>query len=113
MAIKFAIRLPAPPENPDDWAEIDHGELTVQIGSGDTIEIIVDKEEQEEGDRLVLDSRFIGPQDTEVSMEYVYVDDAGNKGTSVFNTQTLIDSVPPVAPTGIGLVATEEVPDDV
>lgn len=111
MAIKFAVQLPELPANIDDANEIESGVLTVTIGDGETFEINIPKEVMTEGDHQVVDDRFIGPQDTDVTLEYAYIDNAGNLGESVSAVQPLLDTVPPVAPDSIGLVATEEVPD--
>lgn len=44
-------------------------------------------------------------------MTFAYIDDAGNKGAAVAASQELLDTVPPVSPTSIGLVAVAEIPD--
>ena len=111
MAIKFEVVLPEPPVAARDWNEVASGELTVTIGEGGPITILTTKDLQEGEPRNVTDERFIGPQGTMVKLEFSYIDDAGNKGASVTATQELLDTVPPVSPTSIGLVATEEVSD--
>jgi hypothetical protein len=111
MAIKFAIALPQPPEVASDWAEIVSGEVTVRIGDAEPIVVTTDKSLQMADPRRLVDVRFIGPQTTLVEMAFVYIDDAGNKSTPVTAVQELRDTVPPVAPTSIGLVETEETPD--
>jgi hypothetical protein len=111
MAIKFAVVLPQPPDVASDWAEITSGELIVSIGMGEPIVIATDKAVQETELRRVVDERFVGPQNTLVALAFAYIDDAGNKGASVTAVQELLDTVPPVAPTSIGLVETEETPD--
>ena len=111
MAIRFEVVLPEPPVAASEWAEVAIGELTVTIGEGGPITILTTKDLQEDEPRNVTDERFIGPQGTMVKLEFSYIDDAGNKGASVMATQELLDTVPPVSPTSIGLVATEEVSD--
>lgn len=112
MAIRFAVQLPAPPAVQSDWDEVDHGVLTVEIeGVALPLTFTINKDLQEEEPRYFLDDAFVGPQGVLVTMSYHYVDDAGNPGPVTTNTQQLLDTVPPVAPAGIGLVETEETPN--
>lgn len=109
MAIKFAVVLPTPPVIEKDWNEIAFGELVVKIPGFDPLVIETTKDQQLTADRQVVDERFVGDQGALVELEFNYVDDAGNKGAIVTAAQELLDTVPPVAPDAIGLVATEEV----
>ena len=111
MAIKFEVVLPEPPAVASDWAEVASGELTVTIGEAEPIVVFTTKALQEIEPRNVVDDRFIGPQGTVVNLTFAYIDDAGNKGASVATSQELLDTVPPVAPMAVGLVAVAEVPD--
>ena len=106
--ITFAVVLPTPPANPTDWAEIASGELTVGFGT-ESIVIATTKAEQETDLRLLSDARFAAPQNTLVELSFRYIDDAGNAGSVVTASVELLDTVPPVAPDAIGLVATGEV----
>lgn len=111
MAIKFAVVLPEPPVVESDWVEVSRGELTVTIGDNEPIVVETDKSVQEGEVRHVVDDRFVGPQDTVVQLEFLYVDDAGNRSAPVTVVQALLDTVPPVVPTSVGLVEVEEIPD--
>jgi hypothetical protein len=111
MAIKFVVVLPTPPVLASDWTEVASGELIVRVGGGEPIVVATAKSVQEDGVRQIADDRFVGPQDTIVSLEFAYIDDAGNKGTAVTALQPLLDTVPPVTPDSVGLVSTEEIPD--
>lgn len=111
MAIKFDVVLPEPPANPDDWDEIAFGKLAVTIPGKPVMEFTVEKSAQQTVDRRFADENFAGPQNTFVQLNFAYVDDAGNEGTPVVAMIELLDTVPPVAPTEIGLVATGEIPD--
>jgi hypothetical protein len=111
MAIKFAVVLPEPPVGPD-WREIAYGRLTVQIGTADPFSIVTEKRVQEAEPRQVTDDRFVGPQGAAVQLTFAYIDDAGNVGTAVAGGGTLEDTVPPVAPSSVGLVATEEIAEE-
>lgn len=109
--IKFQIALPAPPVVPSDWAEIVSGKLSVKIGDADPLVFTTAKALQEVEPRRFANDALVGPQTTLVEMVFRYVDDAGNESAAVANVQELRDTVPPVAPTSIGLVETEELPD--
>jgi hypothetical protein len=106
--ITFAVVLPVPPANPTDWAEIANGELTVGFGGESTV-IATNKADQETELRLLSDGRFVAPQNTIVELSFRYIDDAGNAGSVVTASVELLDTIPPVAPEAIGLVATGEV----
>ena len=97
--IQFQVALPAPPETLND---ISHGKLTVDIPG----------EEQIVLDSLTLDQEtvgpFEGPQDSEVTLSFVYVDDAGNESEPSEATVTLIDTFPPPAPGALGITVTGE-----
>jgi len=107
--ITFAVVLPIPPINSADWAEIASGELTVTLPAVEPIVIATAKTDQEANLRLVSDARFVGAQGVFVGLSFLYVDDAGNRGAAVTANVELLDTVPPVAPEAIGLVATGEV----
>lgn len=109
--ISFAVQLPVPPEVASDWAEIASGELSVIIGDAEPIVLTTTKEQQLTPDRLVSDDRFKGPQGTFVRGEFLYIDDAGNRGESRFADTVLADTVPPVAPAQFGFVMTGEESD--
>lgn len=111
MAIRFEVVLPEPPAVASDWAEVASGELTVTIGEAAPILVYTSKAQQETEPRNIADDQFVGPQGVIVNMTFAYIDDAGNKGAAVAASQELLDTVPPVSPTSIGLVATEEIPD--
>ena len=106
--ITFAVVLPMPPANAADWAEIASGELTVGMG-GELLVLPTEKAVQETDLRLLSDARFQAPQGTLVTLGFLYIDDAGNRGSQVSASVELLDTVPPVAPDAIGLVATGEV----
>ena len=110
MAIKFAVALPVPPAIESDWNEVASGELTVRIPGVDPIVIATTKEEQLET-RLITNEAFVAPQGTVIEAEFLYIDDAGNRGAAVTAQAELLDTVPPVVPGELGIVATEEVPD--
>lgn len=109
--IKFQIALPAPPPVPSDWAEIVSGKLSVKIGDAEPLLFTTAKALQEVEPRRFAADSLVGPQTTLVEMVFRYVDDAGNESAAVAAVQELRDTVPPVAPTSIGLVETEELPD--
>ena len=111
MAIKFVVVLPTPPALASDWTEVASGELIVKVGEGEPIVVATVKATQEDGVRQIADDRFVGPQGTTVELAFAYIDDAGNKGTTVVASQPLLDTVPPVTPDSVGLVSTEEIPD--
>jgi hypothetical protein len=111
MAIQFAAVLPAPPPAASDWAEVASGVLIVTVPSGEVITMSTERAAQAGEERLVHDPRFVGPQDAEVPMEFYYLDDAGNRGASVYATVRLLDTIPPVAPSEIGLKSIGETPD--
>ena len=106
--ITFAVVLPLPPANVADWAEIASGELSVGFGDVSII-LPTEKAVQESDLRMIVDERFIAPQNTVVELSFRYIDDAGNLGSIVTASVELLDTVPPVAPDTIGLVATGEV----
>ena len=110
MAIQFAAVLPAPPPVASDWAEVASGVLIVTVPSGEVITLATEKAAQSE-ERLVHDDRFVGPQGASVPLEFAYIDDAGNRGASVYATVRLLDTIPPVAPSEIGLKSIGETPD--
>lgn len=109
MAITFAVVLPAPPVDAADWNEIASGELIVTIPGAEPIMIATDKATQESDLRLVSDERFVAPQGMFVALAFSYIDDAGNRGSASNASVELTDTVPPVAPGEVGLVATGEV----
>lgn len=111
MAIKFAVALPVPPAIESDWNEVASGELTVRIPGVDPIVIATTKEDQLTETRQVVNEAFVAPQGTVIEAEFLYIDDAGNRGAAVTAQAELLDTVPPVVPGELGIVATEEVPD--
>lgn len=110
--ISFAVVLPVPPAVASDWGEVEKGELTVTIGVNDPVVLETDKAVQLTADRQVTDPRFQGLQGTVVEAKFVYIDDAGNRGAVTMAMAELADTVPPVAPGVLGIVATGETPDD-
>ena len=109
MAIQFAVVLPVPPAGAADWAEIASGKLVVSIPGAEPFELATEKDVQETELRQVTDERFVGAQGDFVELTFSYIDDAGNEGAKVSSVTELTDTVPPVAPESIGLVATAEV----
>lgn len=108
--IKFGIVLPVRPADDTAWNEIASGVLMVTWGE-EAIELATSKEQQLTEDRQVTDERFIVEQNTDVVVNFKYVDDAGNLGAETSAVFTVVDTVPPVTPEALGLVALEEVPD--
>lgn len=110
--ISFSVVLPVPPPLASDWSEIAHGELSVSIGDEEPVNIRTEKAEQLTAERLVTHPLFIGPQGTFVTARFRYIDDAGNPGAKSEVTVELMDTVPPVAPGSLGIVATGETPHE-
>lgn len=112
MAIRFAVVLPERPDNDWDWNEIAAGELTVKIPGRRAFALATTKEMQLTEERLVDHAALIGRQGDLVELAFLYLDDAGNRGAPSTATAELADTVPPVTPGLLGVVATHEVPDD-
>jgi hypothetical protein len=100
--IQLNVQLPA---FPDPITDIKHGVLSVlladPVGSEPVLTTVLP------GDDLVV-GPFSGPQDSVVSLSYVFVDDAGNKSEPSEATLVLVDNFPPAAPGALGIVTTGE-----
>lgn len=94
----FNVLLPPWPQNTDIvkgvlWVktgDTDHGTVDVAFGSSTA-------------------GPFSGPQDSEVSLKFWYVDDAGNTSEPSFFSTVLIDTVPPPGPGNLGIQVVGEV----
>lgn len=97
--ISFEIVLPEEPPKPND---IVSGELSVAVDGG-TPQVYETDAGQEKVEGLAA------PQGSEVSLSFVYVDDAGNRSdTPSMLTLVLEDDVPPPSPGELGIVTTGE-----
>jgi hypothetical protein len=95
--IQFKVILPLPPVNSD----VVGGELTVTVDGVPTV-FPTTKDQTE-----VLDLE--GPQDSIALLEFVFVDDAGNRSVSPAQAViTLADTVPPADPGALGVIITGE-----
>lgn len=111
--IRFGVILPVRPAADADWDEISNGRLVVTIPGFDPIEIRTEKGDQLTEDRILRDVRFIGKQGDKCKAAFNYIDNAGNHGAPVELEFELIDTVPPVDPTGLGAAMLEELPDPI
>lgn len=90
--LHFEVYLPPVPAGSDVVSQelsiaIDGGEPAVQSLGTDV-------------DRALFDA----PQDSQVAMSLVYIDDAGNRSEAATQTITAVDTLPPVAPGEFGAV---------
>lgn len=99
--LRFQIQLPPLPPGPND---IVSGELNVVIDGVALPAISVDKNAL-----VVEDASLVGRDNAAVSLDYRYVDDAGNRSQPSTLLVTLTDTISPTAPGMLGLVAVEEV----
>ena len=97
-SILFKVALPLWPETP---ADIVKGVLKISIDGAPATEQDVEKGATEV-------AGLSGPQDAEVSLVFVYVDDAGNESDPSTAIATLVDNVAPPAPGQLGIVVTGE-----
>lgn len=109
--IRFGVILPVRPAEDSDWDEISNGRLVVTIPGSDPIVMRTDKGDQLTEDRILRDVKFVGKQGDKCKAAFNYIDNAGNHGSIVELEFELIDSVPPVGPTALGVEMLEELPD--
>lgn len=109
--IRFGMILPVRPANDDDWAEISNGRLTVKVGEGEEVILLTGKGDQLTEDRVFKNDLFVGNQGDRCEATFCYIDNAGNLGSKVGLSFTLVDTVPPVGPTALGVAMLEEIPD--
>jgi hypothetical protein len=101
--------LPQCPEADSDWDEIDHGQLTVTLPSGD-VTFATTKDQQLTEDRLFTDDVLVVPQDTPVKATFAYIDDAGNVSLNPVTAEVVItDTIPPVDPGEFAFTVLKEV----
>jgi hypothetical protein len=97
--LKFDVQLPAWPADSD----VVSGELTTTVDGSDPVVTAVAKDQEKVSD-------LSGPQDSNVTLSFVYIDDAGNRSTNPATlSMVLKDTVPPPDPGTLGLVVTGEV----
>ena len=110
MGLTFKVSLPVLPDDPTAAAEIASGELGVVIAGADETLVIQTSREATE----VEDERFKGPDGATVELEFVYIDDAGNRSADpAREVVTLFDTIPPVNPEAVGVMVTGEYADEV
>jgi hypothetical protein len=109
--IRFGIILPVRPAKDEDWNEISRSILTVKIPGKDLITLNVQKGDQLTEDRILRDSQLAGAQGDKCRASFAYVDNANNVGSAVELDFELVDTVPPVGPTQLGVAMLEEIPD--
>jgi hypothetical protein len=106
--IQFAAVLPAPPADEAEWNEIQKGVLELVIGDK-AITVETTKDQQLTAERQVTGDEFVVLQDTTVVGTFAYIDDSGNVSQKTEFVVEVKDTVPPVAPGEVGLVALGEV----
>lgn len=95
--IQFKVVLP-----PVVDTDVVSRELSVQVADGEPTVLPLAKDQTEaEG--------FEGPQDADVSLSLVDIDDAGNRSEASTLDVTLADTFPPAAPGELSIVQTGEV----
>lgn len=109
--IRFGIILPVRPVSNDDWDEISSGTLSVKVGDKEPVIVATSKATQVNGDRVQSDPLFSGAQGDKCRASFAYIDNAGNVGAAVELDFELIDTIPPVSATELGVAMLEEVPD--
>ena len=95
--IRFVVTVPA-----EDTADVVKREVTVTLADGTVLTGEVSGRTSGES------AEFSGPQDSQVTISVVNVDDAGNKSEPRVKVETLLDTFAPPEPGEIGLRATGE-----
>lgn len=106
---QFGLILPVRPEEDVKWADVDHGQLTVTLPTGD-VTFVTTKDMQLTEDRVFTDDTLVVPGETPVKAEFAYVDAVGNVSVNPVTAEGVIrDTIPPVDPAELGFITIREV----